>query len=155
MSSTRMTSTAQWLLATKSIFTPYEPAHLRSPEIAQSPKESLDQNRKNQNNKKLESFKRQSWSELLEMLLHQEFFVHPRSKTYSRVLPLSFLFASSASSESMGISAPTCCQRSHASRQIYHQLKCARKQLKQRFTIHISRKNVKWWGSLPGQQLLP
>ena len=41
ISSTRMISTAQWLRATKSTFTPYEPAHRRSPEMALSPIESL------------------------------------------------------------------------------------------------------------------
>ncbi len=34
--------------------------------------------------------------------------LYPRSKTYSSVLPLVFLFSASASSESTGISAPTC-----------------------------------------------
>jgi hypothetical protein len=32
---------------------------------------------------------------------------HPRSKTYSRVLPCGLLFSSSASSESIGSSSPT------------------------------------------------
>jgi hypothetical protein len=41
ISSRGMISTAQWLRATKSTFTPYEPAHRRSPEMALSPIESL------------------------------------------------------------------------------------------------------------------
>ena len=45
MSSMRMISTEQWLLATKSTFTPYDPAHRRSPAMALSPMESLQLHR--------------------------------------------------------------------------------------------------------------
>ena len=46
------------------------------------------------------------WSRISLLVSLQQ--THPRSKTHNRVLPFSFLFSISASSESTGSSAPTC-----------------------------------------------